>query len=222
MARRHEIHAPLFSQCLELLEDLPSPDQDTTIREFIPYLHLHSSSTLPADASVLPALPHTESWTHAVRILPASPEHPPNSQRVTQATSSRGRQLQILDLYVPAPAQNATVVPLCGRHILVARDFLALALPYYHPRANQLDLDPQPAARTDPVRVILSGPPRVVLTIALAYIAYAAGSSVAHVMRCVVDEAEDAEACALLGPDGTMGLAERELSILERLVKREL
>ncbi|KAJ7454535.1 hypothetical protein B0H11DRAFT_260129 [Mycena galericulata] len=218
---------PLPSGPMETLEDLPS--NEDAAREFIPYLYLFSPSS--PDTQALPA----GSWTHIIYVLPASPEHPVGTKFVTDGATNGGTQL--LDLYIaPAPLENTSALPLSTRHLLVARDFLALALPYYgcaHPTDDEtaLDsptpleaLDPPPAqhCRTDAVRVLLCGPPRAVLVIAVAYIAYASGCTVAHVMRCVVDEDEDAESCALLGPDAQMGLGSREMRVLERVVKKEL
>ncbi|KAJ7621848.1 hypothetical protein B0H17DRAFT_1340567 [Mycena rosella] len=192
-------------------------------RQFIPYLYLSS----PPSPGALPA----GRWTHAIRILPASEGHFAGSTGVTENGSTH-----ILDLYVsPLPSRaSGSGLPLSKRHLLVARDFLALALPYYacaHPAEDDdealyspdpLGVPPPTQCRTDAVRVLLMGPPRAVLAMATAYIAYASGSTVAHVMCCVVEDAEDPESCAVLGADARMGLGDAELRALESLVKKEM
>ncbi|KAK7057886.1 hypothetical protein R3P38DRAFT_3342057 [Favolaschia claudopus] len=217
-----------------ILVDTPS---DT--RQFIPYLHLASND---ASSSANPCTLPPGDWTHVVRILPATANQRAGSITIAASTSST----QILDLYVPGPVSHSqpteidTALPLRKRHILVARDFLALALPYYasaHPTLEYSsdsdasisgDADftlPQPKeqpCRTDAVRVLLVGPPRATLAIALTYIAYASECSVAHVMRCVVEEGEDLEACEVLGKEARMGLGEREMQVLEGLAKKGL
>ncbi|KAJ7358311.1 hypothetical protein DFH08DRAFT_1043233 [Mycena albidolilacea] len=207
-------------------------------RQFIPYLYLASVSS-PCLSLSQKKLPRG-SWTHAIRVLPASAAHPAGSTRIT-APGTAGAQ--ILDLYtLPGPPHSkAPALPLHRRHILVARDFLALALPYYScghpPPASDLELDvadsqldgwdldappPGQRCRTDAVRVLLLGPPRAILAVAFTYIAYAAECCVAEVMRCVVDEGEDQEACAVLGEDARMGLGKGEMRVLDRLAKKEM
>ncbi|KAJ6516576.1 hypothetical protein C8R47DRAFT_1087750 [Mycena vitilis] len=208
-----------------ILVDLP--EEETAPRQFIPYVYLSS----PSSPTTLPA----GDWTHAIRVLPASKEHRAGSTSLTEATAG---STQILNLYMPANgSKNSTGLPLPRRHILVARDFLALALPYYssaHPAEDftgpdsPLALDPclfpPPAqrCRTDAVRVLLVGPPRALLAIAVTYIAYASECPVAHVMHCVVDEAEDTESCEVLGEDAKMGLGAQDMQILEDLAKKGL
>ncbi|KAJ7612042.1 hypothetical protein DFH06DRAFT_1243919 [Mycena polygramma] len=207
-----------------ILVDLP--EEETVPRQFIPYVYLSS----PSSPTTLPA----GNWTHAIRVLPASKEHRAGSTSLTEATAG---STQILNLYVPAGSRTSTGLPLPRRHILVARDFLALALPYYssaHPAEDFTDPDsplaldpcrfPPPAqrCRTDAVRVLLVGPPRALLAIAVTYIAYASECPVAHVMHCVVDEAEDTESCEVLGADAKMGLGALDMQILEDLAKKGL
>ncbi|KAJ7146866.1 hypothetical protein C8R44DRAFT_973472 [Mycena epipterygia] len=219
---------PLPGGSMDPLEDFI--DHKSGPRQFIPYLYLSS----PSSPATLP----TGSWTHVIRILTPSEEHPVGSTGVTESADNGCGH--ILNMYVGS--KSRTALPLGARHLLVARDFLALALPYYacaHPTESPdgdacessyspLDFDPltgpppSQKCRTDAVRVLLVGPPRAVLAVATTYIAYASGCSVAHVMRCVVDEAEDAESCAVLGADARMGLGEQEMRILERVVKKEL
>ncbi|KAJ7496397.1 hypothetical protein FB451DRAFT_1455432 [Mycena latifolia] len=212
---------PLPAETLSVLDDFlgdflaDESETDDGPRQFIPFLELFSP---PAPAE----LPLGR-WTHAVRLLPASQEHPAGSSDVTDAAGPGGTH--ILDLYVGAPRKN-TALPLSRSHLLIARDFLALALPYYacaHPPesiSDSLAPPPSQACRTDAVRVLLMGPPRAVLAMATAYIAYASGCTVAHVMRCVVDDAEDPEWCAVLGADARMGLGDKELRAFERVVKK--
>ncbi|KAJ7758661.1 hypothetical protein B0H16DRAFT_1535237 [Mycena metata] len=209
---------------------LEAPCDDDGPRQFIPHLYL-SSSTSPE------ALP-TGAWTHVLRIVPASKAHRAGTSTITDATVGSP---QILELYVGSN-ENKRALPLQKRHLLVARDFLALALPYYasanpvedllpSPRAgsdyaspHSLLWSPPPAPRfpTDPVRVLLVGPPRALLAISLTYIAYASECSVEHVMQCVVDEAEDHESCELLGADARMGLGDEDMKVLESLAKKGL
>ncbi|KAJ7719992.1 hypothetical protein DFH07DRAFT_858996 [Mycena maculata] len=222
---------PLPTGPMQTLEDLPANEDIATALEFVPYLHLFS----PSSPSTLPP----GRWTHAVRLLPATEEHSVGSTIVTACGHT-----QFLNLYMPLAApQNDTILPINTRHLLIARDFLALALPYYasaHPfedeTASPTPLDalsppPPQACRMDAVRVVLCGPQRAVLTIALAYLAYASGFTVSYVMRCVSETQEEGEGKdeddnpawgALLGPDGQMGLGAREIRILDRLAKKEL
>ncbi|KAJ7189135.1 hypothetical protein C8R46DRAFT_1206227 [Mycena filopes] len=213
-----------------------TPTEPGLVRQFIPHLYLSSP---PGGPDVIPA----GKWTHVLRILPASKAHSAGTSTITDVPAGSGPAgTQILDLHVGrSSAKTATTdsekensanggglpLPLRKLHLLLARDFLALALPYYasaHPVETFL---PSPAAPvcdfpTDAVRVLLVGPPRALLAIALTYIAYASESTVAHVMRCVVEEGEDGEACALLGPDANMGLAKADLDVLERVAHKGL
>ncbi|KAJ6592847.1 hypothetical protein B0H19DRAFT_1055520 [Mycena capillaripes] len=222
--RRSQLSSPPPLPPLSPYVFVDLPDQENAPRQFIPYLYLSS----PPSTTTLPA----GSWTHVIRILSASEDHPAGSTSITEATPG---STQILNLYArPIPA-SSTALPLPRRHILVARDFLALALPYYscaHPASTDSPDSPldgfllSPPApqrcRTDAVRVLLMGPPRALLAIALTYIAYASECTVAHVMRCVVDEAEDTKSCELLGPDAQMGLGALEMQVLEKLAKQGL
>jgi hypothetical protein len=72
------------------------------------------------------------------------------------------------------------------------------------------------------VRVLILGPPRAVLAIALMYVAYASGCTVAHVMRGVLEDDEDLEWCRLLGKDGDMGLSYKEMRMLETVAIQEM
>ncbi|KAF8142703.1 hypothetical protein K438DRAFT_1994704 [Mycena galopus ATCC 62051] len=214
-----------------------TPSDEIRPRQFIPYLYLSSESP-PSPSAALPQ----GNWTHAIRILPASKDHPAGSTSITGTAGSP----QVLELYVPAVAPNSRSLPLHKRHILVARDFLALALPYYasahpvddSPDSEFLESDSEPfllssassqrappptqRCRTDAVRVLLMGPARAILAVAFTYIAYASECTVAHVMRCVVEEGEDQESCELLGADAQMGLRAREMQVLELLAQKGL
>ncbi|KAJ7151765.1 hypothetical protein C8R43DRAFT_1107055 [Mycena crocata] len=203
------------------LEELP--DVENGPRQLIPYLYLFSP---PSGQNTLPA----GTWTHVIRILPTSPSRRAGTSRVTEVPSTNG-STHVLDLFRD-PRQGSSALPLCKRHLFVARDFLALALPYYasaHPDEDEScdiadpDADalgpppPSQKCRTDAVRVLLMGPPRALLAMAVTYIAHASGCTVAHVMQCVVDEAEDEESCALLRPDARMGLGSDDMKVLEWL-----
>ncbi|KAJ7093853.1 hypothetical protein B0H15DRAFT_947190 [Mycena belliarum] len=208
----------------EFLDDEPSAGP----RQFIPYLDMFSPPS-PSAHTLPPGR-----WTHAIRVLPASEVHPTGTTHVTDAPSSQGTYT--LDLYTGPRARG--VLPLTRRQLLVARDFLALALPYYgaaNPPASPAssdsslgadfdDLAPPPpqACRADVVRVLLLGPARALLAMAVAYIAHASGCTAGHVMRCIVDEAEDPEWCAVLGPDARMGLRDKALHALEIVATKEL
>nr|GAT43079.1 predicted protein [Mycena chlorophos] len=121
---------------------------------------------------------------------------------------------------------------------MAARDFLALALPYQAAARANADADaaydmdeddltclnfpglsdppsPNPDVAIDPARVLLIGPPRILLVLAVTYLGFAARCSVRKVMQAIVEEQDDAEACALLGPNATMGLRKREIDALE-------
>ncbi|KAJ7237545.1 hypothetical protein B0H12DRAFT_1327032 [Mycena haematopus] len=206
-------------------------------RQFIPYLYLSDSP--PSPSTQLPQ----GNWTHVLRILPASKDHPAGSTDIGEPI---GSALQVLDLYTPAVPPSSKVLHLNKRHVLVARDFLALALPYYasaHPTEDAIaeaeadsssDVDPfllsssstmpPPAqrCRADAVRVLLMGPPRAILAVALTYIAYASECTVAHVMRCVMEDGEDEESCELIGTDARMGLGASQMQVLEELAQKGL
>ncbi|KAJ7073062.1 hypothetical protein C8F01DRAFT_268637, partial [Mycena amicta] len=198
---------------------------NSTARQFIPHLFIHSQSAPPM------TLPLGD-WTHILRVLPASLHHPAGSLDIPRSNLGRkSGDPQIITLYIIPDHENAAL-PLGRRHLMAARDFLALALPYQaaarasavdaelHQGPDDEDLPPfEPHISADPVRVLLTGPSRVLLIIALTYIAFAARCTVKHVMQAVVDEDEDAEACELLGPDATMGLGKSDMQWLEYFAK---
>ncbi|CAK5266698.1 unnamed protein product [Mycena citricolor] len=219
-------------------ESGPSASESTSsgpsARQFIPHLHTLCAFDQPhafaTDSAALPA----GNWTHAVRILRASKAHLPGSLRISDLGPA-----QVLDLFerprnIDARARDGGL-PLRREHLLLARDFLALALPYYSTTVSlsddgddvdlgdaypfeQLGLPPVYESRTDPVRVLLAGPVRAVLAIALVYTAYASGRKLRYVMDCVGDEGDDADVCAVLGPDSRMGLTDQALDELQAIV----
>ncbi|KAJ7720002.1 hypothetical protein DFH07DRAFT_859019 [Mycena maculata] len=233
------------------IEEVPRTPLDARgPRQFIPYLYLFSP---PTPGSTLAG-----NWTHTLRLLPSSRTRPAGT---TDLVSSRTGGSRGLDLYISGAAfQDAGALHLSAEHLLLARDFLALALPYYasaHPTAyfpspfaayhssssssplsSSETLTPishcalegmgpmvPPAvqqSRADPVRVLILGPPRVVLAIGLTYIAYASGCGVAHAMRGVLEGDGDAEWCRLLGDDGEMGLDAKDMKMLERVAVQEM
>ncbi|KAJ7621851.1 hypothetical protein B0H17DRAFT_1112646 [Mycena rosella] len=91
-------------------------------RQFIPYLFLCP----PRGTSVLPGGP----WTHTLRLLPPSKTRPAGASILSA---------RALDLHLPSAAfADERALHLSEAHLLLARDFLALALPYYasaHPDA---------------------------------------------------------------------------------------
>ncbi|KAJ7203807.1 hypothetical protein GGX14DRAFT_461235 [Mycena pura] len=189
------------------LEDIPENGPGGP-RQFIPYVFLFS-----------PSSPHQAippgGWTHILRILPASAKNPSGTMQVVKPAAGTA---QTVRLYTPAQRAD-NVLPLSTCRILAARDFLALALPY------QAAMDAEPPVqpcRADAVRVLLVGPLRALLTVALTYIAFAARCTVVHVMRSVVEEGEDTQACEMLGANARMGLGEREIRCLEWLAREGL
>ncbi|KAJ7834992.1 hypothetical protein B0H14DRAFT_2797409 [Mycena olivaceomarginata] len=188
-------------------------------RQFIPYLYLASMSS-PCLSLSQKKLPRG-SWTHAIRVLPASAAHPAGSTRIT----APGTASQILDL----------------RHILVARDFLALALPYYScghpPPASDLELDvadsqldgwdldappPGQRCRTDAVRVL---PPRSPARDS------GGGAHLHRVRGGVLRRGGDAVRGGRGGGSGgvcgawggrTDGAGKGEMRVLDRLAKKEI
>ncbi|KAJ7454537.1 hypothetical protein B0H11DRAFT_2068893 [Mycena galericulata] len=221
-------------------------------RQFIPYLYLFSP---PTPGSTL-----TGSWTHTLRLLPASKARPAGS---TDLVGDGVRGPQGLNLYLTTAAfKGDGELNLSSEHLLLARDFLALALPYYasaHPSSpvsitsswssasspissggpftplSHLPLEGltgmhvgpsasvQQNSQADPVRVLVLGPPRVILAIGLTYIAYASGCDVARVIRGVLEDDCEAEWCRrLLEDDGRMGMSDKEMKTLERVAMQEM
>ncbi|KAK7057885.1 hypothetical protein R3P38DRAFT_1189027 [Favolaschia claudopus] len=235
------------------IEEVPrTPHDPYAPRQFVPYLYLSSPSHFNSQ-------PPTGSWTHTLRLLPSSKTHPAGT---VQSSSAAGPGSLTLDLRLPADAFKATsrVLHLTKDQLLLARDFLALALPYYasahppetpltsstgsggwspwsharpsFPHALGLGLPPSgfemqqtkhlPSiprlSQADPVRVMVSGPPRLTLVIALLYIAYASGCSIAQVTRGVLEGDGDAEWRRLIAEDGgRLGLGRQDLGLLEQV-----
>ncbi|KAJ7496399.1 hypothetical protein FB451DRAFT_1207720 [Mycena latifolia] len=205
-------------------------------RQFIPYLYLCP----PRGPGALPVGP----WTHILRLLPPSKTRP---------AGASGLSARSLDLHLPSTAfTDARALHLTEAHLLLARDFLALALPYYasaHPSPSvdfgspfggssyasaftpithaplqgiANSFPPLLPSQADPVRVLVLGPPRATLAIALTYLAYASGCTVAQVMRGVREGDADAEWRRLLGKDGQMGLGRPDVVLLERVAIKEM
>ncbi|KAJ7648110.1 hypothetical protein FB45DRAFT_895267 [Roridomyces roridus] len=94
--------------------------------EFIPYLYF-SPTPNPRPSATLPA----GAWTHTLRLLPCTKSRPAGcSDLSTGDVHRRG-----LDLYLPSAAfkgsSTGDLASLTRNQLLIARDFLALALPYY-------------------------------------------------------------------------------------------
>ncbi|KAJ6626748.1 hypothetical protein B0H10DRAFT_1998405 [Mycena sp. CBHHK59/15] len=217
------------------IEEVPPVTKDAQgVRQFIPYLHFFS----PSSPHELPV----GNWTHMIRILPASEAHLSGTVKLIDTAAGGG--VQGLNIYTPA-ARSENKLPISSHHLLVARDFLALALPYYaqgHPppysptstssRSSSYSdtplssvetsskSGPPQAFQTDAVRVLLVGAPRAILAIAVTYVAYASGLGIEHVMRCVLEEDADPDMCELLGEDARMGLGDAEMRVLNRVVKK--
>jgi hypothetical protein len=79
-----------------------------------------------------------------------------------------------------------------------------------------------PLTQADPVRVLVLGPPRLVLAIGLVYLAYASGCGVRQVMRGVLEGDGDGEWCGLIGLDGQMGLGHEDMKMLEQVAVNDL
>ncbi|KAF8142705.1 hypothetical protein K438DRAFT_1877561 [Mycena galopus ATCC 62051] len=234
------------------------PHDSHAPRQFIPYLYLFSH---PLPGAPLP--PGT--WTHTLRLLPATKSRPAGSTDIVGTGGVRG-----LDLYLPPAVFKAHSRPLPlhqstnQQQLLLARDFLALALPYYasaHPPETPLDssggcgwpssssayapithaplqgglgfggmmsgmMTPQVPrnSQADPVRVLVLGPPRLVLAIGLLYLAYASGCTMKQVMRGVLegDADRDAEWRKMIAEDGQLGLGKEDMKMLERLAVEDL
>ncbi|KAJ7237546.1 hypothetical protein B0H12DRAFT_1138710 [Mycena haematopus] len=91
-------------------------------RQFVPYLYIHSPP-LPG------APPPPGNWTHTLRLLPQTKTRPPGSTDIVGNDFSGPRGL---DLHLPVAAfKQFRSLHLSEDQLLVARDFLALALPYY-------------------------------------------------------------------------------------------
>ncbi|KAJ6592857.1 hypothetical protein B0H19DRAFT_1245670 [Mycena capillaripes] len=204
-------------------------------RQFVPYLYLFSPP-------VAGAPPPPGNWTHTLRLLP------PSKTRPTGRNDLAGPHT--LNLHIPTAAfrGGARGLHLSTQHLLLARDFLALALPYYasaHPSAYSPphgcrwpasslyspDSDATPitnapleglSGMADPVRVLVLGPARLVLAVSLVYVAYAGGCSVAQVMRGVLEGDGDAEWCRLIGERGDMGLTREEMRMLEQVAMNDM
>nr|GAT49536.1 predicted protein [Mycena chlorophos] len=85
-------------------------------RELIPYLHL-APYALKSDATLPPCPGKNNRWTHIVRLLPATKSAPTGSAELHPP--KRQGQPHLLEDYLPAQG------------VLIVRDFLSLALPYY-------------------------------------------------------------------------------------------
>ncbi|KAJ7073070.1 hypothetical protein C8F01DRAFT_1106107 [Mycena amicta] len=116
-------------------------------RELIPYLYLAPCPSAPTTPSTLLPAPVDRPWTHVVRLLPSTKAHPVGSAELIPPSRAGPN---ILDIRVPAEAFVCTDMKtkatrkqettrmrkplheyLPAQSLLVARDFLALALPYY-------------------------------------------------------------------------------------------
>ncbi|KAG6876493.1 hypothetical protein C0992_012781 [Termitomyces sp. T32_za158] len=117
-----------------------------------------------------------------------------------RADSKRG--LLLLDLVIPAPVVSKdkadkgyrTKTILTEHQLLVARDFLALALPYYaeaHPRLRV----PIYNSYSDSMRVLITAPEGEgtaadVMSIAVCYLAWASEQLARTVVECIKTEEE--------------------------------
>ncbi|KAJ6556589.1 hypothetical protein DFH09DRAFT_1491183 [Mycena vulgaris] len=119
------------------LEDAPSYTSSTTTpRQLVPYLYLFS----PRDGD---ATPTPGPWTHTLRLLPPSKTRPAGSAQSQSHTHAGHR----LDLYLPGAAftrAGARELHVSETHLLLARDFLGLALPYQPGAASAGHCAPSP------------------------------------------------------------------------------
>ncbi|KAF7288318.1 hypothetical protein HMN09_01406300 [Mycena chlorophos] len=113
------------------------PCDPLAARELIPYLHL-APYALKSDATLPPCPEKHNRWTHMVRLLPATKSAPAGSAELHPP--KRQGQPHLLEVRVPAEAFNAAFERgqrtalqdyLPAQSVLIVRDFLALALPYY-------------------------------------------------------------------------------------------
>ncbi|KAJ6516604.1 hypothetical protein C8R47DRAFT_1313025 [Mycena vitilis] len=213
-----------------------TPGDPHGTRQFVPYLYLFSPAAPGA-----PSPPGN--WTHTLRLLPPSKTRPTGCNEFNGST-------RVLDLHIAAAAfKGGRGLHLSTQHLLLARDFLSLALPYFasahppeysappsdcgwpssacSPAYTPISHAPiegmggmmprvSPLSQADPVRVLVLGPPRLVLAISLVYVAHASGCSVAQVVRGVLESGSDGEWRRLLGDRGDLGLTRDETKTLER------
>ncbi|KAF7303373.1 hypothetical protein MIND_00565200 [Mycena indigotica] len=187
----------------------PRGRPSTQPRRFLPHLFLHPGPT-SAGLATPPG-----SWTHVLRVATATSEHPSGTFAVAQSAHST----HFLTLYVAAsdiadPGRDTARLILGPRQLMAARDFLALALPHGPELGAPDDVHVLPAGLEAP-RVVLVGPQRTLLVIALVYRAFAACSSVKTVIEAAMEDEEDIEDRELLGGDAMMGLSAREIQVLE-------
>ncbi|KAJ6493169.1 hypothetical protein C8R45DRAFT_989058 [Mycena sanguinolenta] len=216
-------------------------------RQFVPYLYL-SSPSFPG-APLPPG-----NWTHTLRLLPPTKTRPAGSTDIIGNNFGGPREL---DVHIPAAAfKQPRTSHLSTDQLLLARDFLALALPYYasaHPPASPCNFSggsgwpvssprvggyppithaplqglagmvPRAPANSqaDPVRVLVLGPPQLVLAIGLLYLAYASGCSVKQVARGVMED-RDNQWRRLIAEDGQLGLSKEDMKLLERVVLQDI
>ncbi|KAJ7611996.1 hypothetical protein DFH06DRAFT_1243851 [Mycena polygramma] len=225
------------------IQEVPRTPRDPHgTRQFVPYLYLFSPS-----APGVP--PPPGNWTHTLRLLPPSKTRPTGCNDFVGST-------RVLDLHIPAAAfKGSRGLHLSTQHLLLARDFLSLALPYFtsaHPPSyftspgdcewpasawspaytpiSHVPLEgmggmmPQvpPLSQADPVRVLVLGPPRLVLAISLVYVAHASGCSVAQVVRGVLESDGDGEWCRLIGDAGDLGLTREEMKTMDRAAMTDM
>ncbi|KAJ7834993.1 hypothetical protein B0H14DRAFT_2797410 [Mycena olivaceomarginata] len=119
---RSNTSSTAFSSCL-IQEVHRIPQDSHAPRQFIPYLYLFSPPSLSPGAPPPPG-----NWTHTIRLLPPSKTRPAGGIDLVSSGVSGSR----LDLHLPTAAFKTTrQLHLSPEQLLLARDFLALALPYY-------------------------------------------------------------------------------------------
>ncbi|KAJ6516621.1 hypothetical protein C8R47DRAFT_1205852 [Mycena vitilis] len=221
------------------IQEVPRTPRDPHgTRQFVPYLYLFSPAAPGAP-------PPPGNWTHTLRLLPPSKTRPTGCNDFNSST-------RVLDLHIPAAAfKGGRGLHLSPQHLLLARDFLSLALPYFasaHPPSpsecgwpssawspaytpiSHAPLEgmgggvPQasPLSQADPVRVLVLGPPRLVLAVSLVYVAHASDCTVAHVVRGVLESDSDGEWCRLIGDRGDLGLTRDEMKTMERVATKDM
>ncbi|KAJ6626741.1 hypothetical protein B0H10DRAFT_2211018 [Mycena sp. CBHHK59/15] len=116
------IPLPPLPSCYGIEEVPRTPHDEHGPRRFVPYLYFFT----PPTPSAVPA----GHWTHMIRFLPHSKLHPAGTAELIEPAAGGGPQA--LHLYVaPENSAQRRKVPLSAQHLLLARDFLGLALPYY-------------------------------------------------------------------------------------------
>ncbi|KAF8885988.1 hypothetical protein BD779DRAFT_1471370 [Infundibulicybe gibba] len=156
------------------------------LHEFVPQLFIaFARGAMPPTVTPPPAV----YFTHFVSIAYAAA-----GMEYGQANMVANKEegIHILQLTIPRLAVGGLrVTSLTARQLMIARDFVSLALPYYseaHPYQ-------QYCGTRDHVRLLISAPDGDggaidIMSVVICYLTFASEESIANVMDCVEDEAE--------------------------------